>query len=212
MSIDLHIAGPIGLGGGGGGGVGTLQQVTDLGNNTTNIVKSTAGFYVNNGVDEFRINPASLDILHLGAFGGGIHYSRDTTPVPGALFQQRWASADGVQQVSGNGLYLPARKITGNYTVTRQDWVILCDTSAGGFDILLPTAAATPGSIAPGFSCCIKNIGGNVNIANVKPDNAAFTIETTANIPLTGNAAVMQSIWVTQDNNRNWWIVSSYGL
>lgn len=217
MSIDIGIAGPIGLGGGGGGSQ-NLQSVCTIGNSTTTNIESTTAIRVNNGTDRIEIFQNNIRWVHPGLpFNSGITISRETTPVPGPIFLQFLPSADGVYQVSLNGLLLPLITMSHTYTVKRTDWMILCDTSGGAIDIFVPTSAPAPGGISTGFSCCIKcvNDGGTGNVVAVKvPDPGVHFIEGTngVNVGIDFATGARQSIWITVDASQNWWIASSHGL
>lgn len=92
-------------------------------------------------------------------------------------------SLTAITKVIGHGLVQSSVKVTALYNILGTDFVIYCDTSAGGFSVFLPAAAAGPGGI-----WVVKKISSDGNTLGV--GTFAGTIDGVVDVTTTTKAAM----------------------
>lgn len=192
MSLSMGImALPIG---GGGGGSQNLEQVTTIGNTTDKGIK-VFGNLPTTTPSVFILPDGSGNVSVLLDAGTGSYKLRNvgTTKVVIEIVQNGHTmlkqsdvqtadhtvlepDADGIYQVSGNGLMLPISfpAKTGTYKALRTDYTIECDTSAANVTIQLDNTVLAIGQI---INIKVVVLGHNVAITALNGkqiDNSAF--------------------------------------
>jgi len=145
--------------------------------------------------------------------GGGATQSTMFDMYAGALsgFLQMRASSSGLRIEGGRSTISSVKAVstidlqgsmsfktvskTGNYTVTANDFRILCDGTGGGFTVTLPSASSLSGRTYE-----ITKVDGASTVIKV----AATSISGVPSIPLT---APEDSITVASDGT-NWWMIN----
>lgn len=93
----------------------------------------------------------------------------------------------------------PVKTVTGNYSVTTNDWTIIADTTSAGFTITMPSATGITNVWR------IKNIGGNA--LTVTNANGAQRFD--ANLAHTNSVQWQTDEWQS-DGNTNFWHLSKF--
>lgn len=102
---------------------------------------------------------------------------------------------------TGGSFAAPIKRVTTTYTVTANDYTILCDASAGGYVINLPTASGITGRIYT-----FKKIDSTGNICTLDPagtETIDFALSQTLDAP-------MEAITIQQASSTAWVITGGY--
>lgn len=99
----------------------------------------------------------------------------------------------------GAGTAAPVATKTGAYTVSDDDYTLLCDATGGAFTVTLPPANRRPNRIL-----CLKKIDSSVNAVTVDGDGAE-TIDGGA----TKSLATQWTTMLIQTNGANWYVLAA---
>lgn len=162
------------------------------------------GFYIYDLVN--NITRFSIASTGAATFSSSVTLSGNLTVDTNTFFVDSSANRVGVKQssptsslhVDGSNARSYVTK-TANYTMTENDYTVLCDTTSGGFTITLPAASGCAGRIY-----CIKKTIGNSGVNNVTIDgNASETIDGLTTISLQCRSSV-----IIQSDGSNWWVLA----
>jgi hypothetical protein len=132
---------------------------------------------------------------------GGLTWT-DNGNVPSTLFADQNTSSNVNNRL--NGLQMTMRTVTGNATLTVNDFLLLADATSGNLTVTLPSATTIKGAGSPFFR--IVKIDSSANTVTVSP--AAGTLNGAASKALN---AQYQSLDVQSDGT-NYFIAAAHGI